>query len=80
MVGIVSEHSTCRAFYHATCRTHRISSRVYTAYRYSSLGSNPTYQVYRNSKVVGDYPGCCAYAAKTEAILKVEPDAEDDHG
>ena len=77
---MAGEHDTCRAFYHATCQVHRISSRVYTAYRYSSLGSNPTFQIYRDNKVVGDYTGCCAYAAKTDAILKVEPDAEDDHG
>lgn len=68
----MGDHEFCRLMYGATCKEAGISQRLFTSYRYTQMGYTPQFQVYRDRKIIGDFSGCCAYAAKTEGIKEYQ--------
>ena len=68
------EHDFCRILYFTTCRDQKVSARRFTAYTYSCFDND--HQVYDGKKVVGEYSGCCKWAAKTAYLDEQERQRE----
>ena len=63
-----AEHTPCRKLYTELCKVAGVKPATLTCYKYG--GMHFGFQVYEGKKILGDFPGCCAWSAKNEMLIE----------